>query len=85
MNEIDVIDRNDPEYTALLNNVGNTIEAGKGKAVAAINSAMVETYWQIGQYIVKFEQNGHEKAEYGSKALKMLAADLSLRYGKGFS
>lgn len=85
MNEIDLIDRNDPEYEALLNNVGNTIEAGKGKAVAAINSAMVETYWQIGQYIVEFEQNGHEKAEYGSKALKMLAADLSIRYGKGFS
>lgn len=38
MNEIDVIDRNDPEYTALLDNVGNAIEAGKGKAVAAINS-----------------------------------------------
>lgn len=46
MNEIDVIDRNDPEYTALLDNVGNAIEAGKGKVVAAINSAMVETYWQ---------------------------------------
>ena len=30
MNEIDVIDRNDPEYTALLDNVGNAIEAGKG-------------------------------------------------------
>lgn len=49
MNEINVIDRNDLEYTALLNNGGNAIEAGKGKAVAAINSAMVETYWQIGQ------------------------------------
>ncbi len=85
MNEIDVIDRNDPEYTALLDNVGNAIEAGKGKAVAAINSAMVETYWQIGQYIVEFEQNGHENAEYGSNTLKMLAADLSVRYGKGFS
>lgn len=74
MNEIDVIDRNDPEYTALLDNVGNAIEAGKGKAVAAINSAMVE-----------FEQHGHENAEYGSNTLKMLAADLSVRYGKGFS
>ena len=85
MNEIDVIDRNDPEYTALLDNVGNAIEAGKGKTVAAINSAMVETYWQIGQYIVEFEQHGHENAEYGSNTLKMLAADLSIRYGKGFS
>ncbi|WP_044974995.1 PDDEXK nuclease domain-containing protein [Ruminococcus sp. HUN007] len=85
MNEIDVTDRNDPEYTALLNNVSNAIEKGKGKAAAAINSAMVQTYWQIGQYIVEFEQSGHEKAEYGSNTLKMLAADLSIRYGKGYS
>ena len=27
---------------------------------------MLTTYWEIGRYIVEYEQNGHEKAEYGS-------------------
>lgn len=85
MNEIVNLDRNDPEYTELLQNVGNAIETGRRKAAAAINAVMIETYWNIGRYIVEFEQNGHEKADYGSKTLKMLAADLKLQYGKGFS
>ncbi len=46
---------------------------------------MVETYWQIGQYIVEFEQLGKFKAEYGKALLTNLSKDLSLAHGKGFS
>lgn len=46
---------------------------------------MVKTYWEIGKYIVKFEQAGNEKAEYGSETLKRLSRDLTDRYGNGFS
>ena len=39
----------------------------------------------IGQKIVTFEQQGKEKAEYGSNLLNKLASDLTEKYGKGFS
>ena len=37
------------------------------------------------RYIVEYEQAGHEKAEYGSETLQMLAKDLTNQYGTGFS
>jgi len=46
---------------------------------------MLHAYWQIGKYIIEFEQGGKIKAEYGKHLLEKLSKDLRLRYGKGFS
>jgi len=51
----------------------------------AVNTNMVKTYWEIGQYIVEFEQGGKSKAQYGKALLSSLSKDLSLMHGKGFS
>lgn len=75
---------NDSEYDRLLTNVGKTLKQGRQNTAAAINSAMVETYWKIRRQIVEYEQHGNEKAEYGSGLLKRLSNDLSIRYGGGF-
>ena len=86
MDEKEIIktdNRND--YEKLLLNVGETLEQGRRQAAYAINSAMVQTYWEIGRQIVEFEQHGNEKAEYGSDVLNRLSRDLTDRYGKGFS
>jgi len=72
-------------YDRLLADVGKTLEQGRIKAVAAVNSAMVQTYWEIGRQIVEYEQHGNEKAEYGLDILNRLSHDLTERYGKGFS
>jgi hypothetical protein len=45
----------------------------------------METYWQVGQQIVEFEQGGQAKAEYGAGLISRLAKDLTLRHGRGFS
>ncbi|GAB4314182.1 MAG: hypothetical protein Kow0059_05800 [Candidatus Sumerlaeia bacterium] len=45
----------------------------------------MQTYWQIGRYIVEFEQKGNVKAEYGSELLDRLSRDLTAEFGKGFS
>ena len=73
------------EYQDLLQHVGETLENGRAKAVAAVNSAVVATYWEIGRDIVEFEQAGSVKAEYGTELLKRLSRDLTVAYGKGFS
>jgi len=39
----------------------------------------------IGRYIVEFEQQGKERAEYGSELLVSLSKDLKTKFGKGFS
>ena len=46
---------------------------------------MVKAYWNIGSYIVKYEQKGKIKADYGDKLILQLSQDLKLKYGKGFS
>ncbi len=43
------------------------------------------TYWEIGRYIVDFEQKGNIKAEYGKQLILNLSKDLSGSYGRGFS
>ncbi|MFD1754744.1 YhcG family protein [Rufibacter sediminis] len=71
-------------YTGLIKQIGELLQAGRAQAGRAINTILVQTYWQIGQHIVEFEQGGKAKAEYGSELLVRLSKDLTHSYGKGF-
>ena len=75
----------DTGYLALLQNISDTYTQGRIRAVQAVNSHITQTYWQVGRQIVEFEQGGKARAEYGKALISKLAADLSLRHGKGFS
>lgn len=54
-------------------------------AIRAVNDELLKANWEIGRYIVEFEQHGNEKADYGSALLSDLSKDLKIRFGKGFS
>lgn len=73
------------EYNQLIIQIGNLLITGRTRAAQQVNSILVQTYWEIGKYIVEFEQGGNEKAEYGSHLFERLSRDLTLAYGKGFS
>jgi predicted nuclease of restriction endonuclease-like (RecB) superfamily len=73
------------KYNQLIENIGLSLDKGRRNAMNAINTELLFTKWEIGKYIIEFEQEGDEKAEYGSNLLNKLSADLKLRYGKGFS
>jgi hypothetical protein len=45
---------------------------------------MTATYWEIGRWIVEFEQNGTERAKYGEELIRQLAGDLTRQFGRGF-
>ncbi len=79
------IDKTTENYTNLLTDIGEVLAQGRTIAQKQVNTVLVETYWNVGKYIVEFEQNGNQKAEYGTKLLKNLAKDLTHLYGKGFS
>lgn len=72
-------------YQTLIDSIGAVVRQGRTQIIRAANTAMLQTYWEIGRYIVEYEQRGLEKAEYGDALLKRLSGDLRLRYGDGFS
>jgi len=75
----------DKNYEDLLGKVGQTYSEHKKGALISINKELLQAYWEIGKYIVDFEQKGKIKAEYGKKLLVHLSKDLKTSHGKGFS
>jgi predicted nuclease of restriction endonuclease-like (RecB) superfamily len=75
----------DDAYQDLISRIGDCLVQGQVKATKQINIVLLETYWQIGCYIVEFEQSGQARATYGSQLLKLLSQDLKRLHGKGFS
>ena len=75
----------DTTYQDLLEQISRTYTLGRSAALQSVNTQLLETYWQVGQQIVEFEQDGKDRAEYGAALLERLSADLRLRHGKGFS
>lgn len=73
------------QYSNLIGQIGQVLSSGRQRAIQSVNTVLVLTYWEIGRYIVEFEQNGNERAEYGSQLFERLSKDLTLSYGKGFS
>jgi predicted nuclease of restriction endonuclease-like (RecB) superfamily len=69
--------------TDLINSIGSTLQKARQNAIKAVNNELVKANWEIGQYIVEYEQQGKEKADYGSALLSNLAKDLKSKYGKG--
>jgi predicted nuclease of restriction endonuclease-like (RecB) superfamily len=68
----------------LLENLRAVIQRGRERVRTSLDSIQVQTYWDIGQHIVEFEQGGAARAEYGKGLLSALAASLTSDFGKGF-
>lgn len=71
--------------TQLYTDLCAIIEQGRDVACRAVNQAAIATYWQIGRRIVEEEQQGKERAAYGTKLIKSLADTLVLSYGDNYS
>lgn len=83
-NEINKSQKHDQQYQELISDIGGLLANARQHIASSVNTILVETYWQIGRYIVEYEQKGAERAEYGSNLLNRLSNDLTLKYGKGF-
>ena len=67
-----------------ISEIKKILKDARQKAYTAVNSAMVEAYWEIGRRIVEEEQSGRERAEYGKEIIKNLSKELTEEFGKGF-
>lgn len=65
--------------------IKSILESARTKARSAVNAAMVEAYWLIGQRIVQEEQLGQHKAQYGARLIEALSIALTAELGAGFS
>jgi predicted nuclease of restriction endonuclease-like (RecB) superfamily len=70
-------------YAKLVKAISHVNTGMAGRAAVAVNQALVLRNWLIGAYIVEFEQNGADRAKYGTRLLETLAVDLKAQAIKG--
>lgn len=74
-----------PSDNSFFSEISELLSQARNKAYKAVNSIMVETYWNIGKRIVEKEQQGQSRAGYGDYLITNLSRHLSSNFGKGFS
>lgn len=75
----------DADLVQLADKIVAVIEMGKQRLAISINQTIKSTYWNVGRYIVEFEQQGDTRAKYGASLLSRLAKILRARVGRGYS
>lgn len=69
----------------LIDDARKIIEAARANAVRSVDYCRVQMYWNLGRRIFEEEQQGKDRADYGSYLIKNLASHLEFEYGSGFS
>lgn len=64
------------QLNQLISAIQATHDFAQGFAVQQVNSALTMRNWMVGFYIVEYEQNGEDRAQYGTKLLSTLAKAL---------
>lgn len=82
--EIDIKDKNNILSNKFVGDIRSIIEQGRRQAYAAAGQAAIATYWNVGRRIVEEEQNGVNRATYGTNLIPMLADQLTQEYGNGY-
>lgn len=75
-----IIQNPEQTYTTIRQSI---VQAQRTMA-AAVNSAMVTAYWEIGEQIYK-ACGENDRAEYGKRLLDFLSTQLTAEFGKGYT
>lgn len=67
-----------------VNDIKQIINTARTNAVRSVDFCRVQMYWTIGQRIVEKEQQGKERADYGTYLIKNLAKEIEPEFGSGF-
>ena len=65
--------------------IKSILQNARNNAYKTVNFIMVEAYWNVGKKIVEVEQDGENRAEYGTSLIKELSSRLTAEFGKGFT
>lgn len=69
-------------HNSVYRKVRETVLTAKNKVYSAVNTAMVDAYWQIGKEITETQGT---RAEYGKQLMHYLSAKLTEEFGEGFT
>lgn len=64
------------DFKLLIDNISAAHQQLQQQAANAVNQALTIRNWLIGFYIVEYEQNGNDRAEYGEKLIPSIANKL---------
>lgn len=68
----------------IIDDARTIINSARSSAVRSVNFCRVQMYWNLGKRIFEEEQQGKERADYGTYLVKTLAKNLEKEYGSGF-
>ena len=72
-------------YAGIHGGIVELLDAARQAAARSVNALMTASYWEIGRRIVEAEQKGRRRAGYGEQLMARLSADLTARFGRGYS
>lgn len=70
---------------SFLQEIKEIILASRVNAARSVDFCRVQMYWQMGKRIFEEEQQGKERADYGSYLIRNLAKEIQPEFGSGFS
>jgi hypothetical protein len=68
----------DKDYQSLLTELKSIVAKGQYQAYKAVDNIRVQTYWQIGERIVREELKQKDRAGYGEYLVDNLIVDLGI-------
>ena len=60
------------------------IVQARTQALRRVDFYSVEMFWNVGERIFNEEQQGKDRADYGSYLIRELAKEIEAEYGSGF-
>ena len=69
----------------LVHQIRGIVAQSRESAIRSVDAERVLMYWQIGQVIFEEEQQGEDRASYGTFLIKGLSDELQPQFGSGFS
>ena len=68
-----------------VSDVRHIIISARESAIRSVDFERVKMYWKLGERIFVEEQQGKDRAEYGSFLIRNLSANIEPDFGSGFS
>ena len=68
-----------------VSDIRNIIISSRNAAARSVDFERVRMYWRLGERIMVEEQQGKERADYGTYLTRNLAASIETEFGGGFS
>ena len=70
---------------SIISDIKKIIGQSKENAIRSVDFARVQMYWLIGKRIFEEEQEGKDRADYGTYLIKTIAETLEPEFGSGFA